>query len=218
LVLLDAPDPDLIRHAAPAPAVDGPEQAVDAGPSPLVFPGAELRIVGGVDTHSLDAPVGPAEPTGRVKFEAFQMRYALTSSSPLDGSGTVSLRLSHSSTTRRGPGVRRRFGLGGGAAASQRRVSLPERLAEVAVEVEPRDLVVVDGAGDASGSRQSASSMSPGGDRRRLAPAQVRRAQPADHDRPAAERLLRLERGAHEIGVARLVGPGEVARTSSGRA
>jgi acyl-CoA thioesterase-2 len=61
LVLLDAPDPDLIRHAAPAPAVAGPEQAVDAGRSPLVFPGAELRIVGGVDTFRPDAPVGPAE-------------------------------------------------------------------------------------------------------------------------------------------------------------
>ena len=61
LVLLDAPDPDLIRHAAPAPRVDGPEQSADAGPSPLVFPGVELRIVGGVDTSSPDAPVGPAE-------------------------------------------------------------------------------------------------------------------------------------------------------------
>lgn len=61
LVLLDAPDPDLIRHAAPAPRVDDPEQATDAGPSPLVFPGAELRIVGGVDTFRADAPVGPAE-------------------------------------------------------------------------------------------------------------------------------------------------------------
>jgi acyl-CoA thioesterase len=61
LVLLDAPDPDLLRHAAPAPKVDGPEHAVASGPSPLVFPGSELRIVGGVDTWSLDAPVGPAE-------------------------------------------------------------------------------------------------------------------------------------------------------------
>jgi acyl-CoA thioesterase len=61
LVLLDAPDPDLIHHAAPAPRVEPPEQAKDAGPSPLVFPGAELRIVGGVDTWSVDAPVGPAE-------------------------------------------------------------------------------------------------------------------------------------------------------------
>jgi acyl-CoA thioesterase len=61
LVLLDAPDADVIRHAASAPAVDPPEQAADAGPSLLVFPGAELRIVGGVDTWSPDAPVGPAE-------------------------------------------------------------------------------------------------------------------------------------------------------------
>jgi acyl-CoA thioesterase len=68
LVLLDAPDPDLIRHAAPAPRVDGPEQAVDAGPSPLVFPGAELRIVGGVDTWSPDAPVGPAELFAWVRY------------------------------------------------------------------------------------------------------------------------------------------------------
>jgi len=61
LVLLDAPDPELIRHAAAAPEVAGPDASPDAGPSPLVFPGAELRIVGGVDTWSPDAPVGPAE-------------------------------------------------------------------------------------------------------------------------------------------------------------
>lgn len=61
LALLDAPDADVIRHAASAPEVDPPEKAVDAGASPLVFPGAELRIVGGIDTWSPDAPVGPAE-------------------------------------------------------------------------------------------------------------------------------------------------------------
>lgn len=61
LVLLDAPDPDLMRHAAPAPRVAGPDESVEAGPSPLVFPGAELRIVGGVDTSSPDAALGPAE-------------------------------------------------------------------------------------------------------------------------------------------------------------
>jgi acyl-CoA thioesterase len=61
LALLDAPDPDLLRHATPAPDVEGPDEAGDAGASPLVFPGAELRIVGGVDTWSPDAPVGPAE-------------------------------------------------------------------------------------------------------------------------------------------------------------
>jgi acyl-CoA thioesterase II len=68
LVLLDVPDPDLIRHAAPAPEVPGPDEVVDAGPSPLVFPGAELRIVGGVDTWSADAPVGPAELFAWVRY------------------------------------------------------------------------------------------------------------------------------------------------------
>ncbi len=61
LVLLDAPDSDLIRHAAPAPKVAAPERSPDAGPSPLVLPGTELRIVDGVDLVSVDAPVGPAE-------------------------------------------------------------------------------------------------------------------------------------------------------------
>jgi acyl-CoA thioesterase len=61
LVLLDAPDADLIQHAAPAPKVARPEDSPDPGPSPLVLPGSELRIVDGVDTVSVDAPVGPAE-------------------------------------------------------------------------------------------------------------------------------------------------------------
>ena len=68
LVLLDAPDPDLMRHAAPAPHVAGPEESADSGVSPLVFPGAELRIVGGVDTHRPDAPVGPAELLAWVRY------------------------------------------------------------------------------------------------------------------------------------------------------
>lgn len=70
LVLLDAPDPDLLCHAAPAPRVAGPDAAADTGPSPLVFPGAELRIVGGVDTWSPDAPVGPAELCAWVRYRA----------------------------------------------------------------------------------------------------------------------------------------------------
>jgi acyl-CoA thioesterase len=61
LVLLDAPDPDLIEHRAEAPKVAAPEECTDAGKSPLVFPGSELRIVDGVDLVSVDAPVGPAE-------------------------------------------------------------------------------------------------------------------------------------------------------------
>jgi acyl-CoA thioesterase-2 len=67
-VLLDAKDADVIRHAAPAPPVDSPERAADAGPNPLVFPGAELRIVGNVDTWSADAPVGPAELFAWLRF------------------------------------------------------------------------------------------------------------------------------------------------------
>ena len=54
----------------PAPDVDGPEQSPDAGPSPLVFPGAELRIVSGVDTWSVDAPAGPAELFVWVRYRA----------------------------------------------------------------------------------------------------------------------------------------------------
>jgi acyl-CoA thioesterase len=61
LLLLDAPDPDLIRHCAKAPQVAEPEESTPAGVSGLVFPGTELRIVDGVDTWSPDAPVGPAE-------------------------------------------------------------------------------------------------------------------------------------------------------------
>ena len=68
LVLLDAPDPDLLRHAAPMPQVSGPDASTDTGPSPLVFPGAELRIVGGVDTWSPDAPVGPAELFAWIRY------------------------------------------------------------------------------------------------------------------------------------------------------
>jgi len=69
LVLLDAPDADLIRHAAPAPKVAGPEASPDPGPSPLVFPGTELRIVDGVDTWSVDAPTGPAELHAWLRYE-----------------------------------------------------------------------------------------------------------------------------------------------------
>ncbi len=68
LVLLDAPDPDLMRHATAAPRVAGPEESADGGVSPLVFPGAELRIVGGVDTVRSDAPVGPAELFAWVRY------------------------------------------------------------------------------------------------------------------------------------------------------
>lgn len=57
LVLLNAPDPDLIRHAEPAPHLGGPE---DAKPAVVEDSAWDLRIAGGVDISDPDA-VGPAE-------------------------------------------------------------------------------------------------------------------------------------------------------------
>lgn len=60
IVLLDVAEPDLITHAVAMPDVPGPDEC-EPSPAALVFPGAEVRIVGNVDTWSPDAPVGPAE-------------------------------------------------------------------------------------------------------------------------------------------------------------
>jgi acyl-CoA thioesterase-2 len=57
LLLLDAGEPDLIRHSDPKPAVAGPAQAV---PSKGGEEGAELRIVDGVDVNA-SAVTGPPE-------------------------------------------------------------------------------------------------------------------------------------------------------------
>ena len=59
-VLLDVAEPDLITHAPVMPDVEGPD-ACSPAPNYLVYPGAEVRIVGDVDTVSADAEVGPAE-------------------------------------------------------------------------------------------------------------------------------------------------------------
>lgn len=56
LVLLTADEPDLIRHAVAAPAVDGP----DTLPGHTTDIGWDVRVVGGVDISDPDA-VGPAE-------------------------------------------------------------------------------------------------------------------------------------------------------------
>jgi acyl-CoA thioesterase len=61
MLLLHAEEPDLVRHGIAMPDVGGPMDAVDQGASGLVFPGAELRIVDGVDIWSHEAPEGPAE-------------------------------------------------------------------------------------------------------------------------------------------------------------
>jgi acyl-CoA thioesterase-2 len=61
LVLLSADEPDVIRHTTTMPSVVGPEASAPQGPTDVVFPGAEVRVVGGIDTWDVDAPVGPAE-------------------------------------------------------------------------------------------------------------------------------------------------------------
>jgi acyl-CoA thioesterase len=63
LLLLDAGEPDLIRHSEPKPAVAGPGQAQ---PSKGGEEGAELRIVDGVDVNASD--VGPPELLVWAKF------------------------------------------------------------------------------------------------------------------------------------------------------
>jgi acyl-CoA thioesterase II len=57
LLLLDAGEPDLIRHSDPKPAVAGPDQAE---PTKGGEPGAEVRIVGGVDLNTAEV-TGPPE-------------------------------------------------------------------------------------------------------------------------------------------------------------
>jgi acyl-CoA thioesterase-2 len=56
-ILLDAGEDDLIRHASPAPDVDGPDAAIRWG-DPVG--GREIRTVGGVDILDADS-TGPAE-------------------------------------------------------------------------------------------------------------------------------------------------------------
>jgi acyl-CoA thioesterase len=60
LVLLHAPDPDLIRHADAAPKVEDPSSLAAAGAGPTEGGWWDIRVVGGVDISDPDA-VGPAE-------------------------------------------------------------------------------------------------------------------------------------------------------------
>jgi acyl-CoA thioesterase len=57
MVLLHEPEPDLIRHAVPAPVVEGPERSTPYGGPSM---GREARTVGGVDINDADTE-GPAE-------------------------------------------------------------------------------------------------------------------------------------------------------------
>ncbi|HYZ99363.1 MAG TPA: acyl-CoA thioesterase domain-containing protein [Acidimicrobiales bacterium] len=65
LVLLHAPEPDVIRHGAPMPAVPGPEETPS---TEREFAGYRIGVVGGVDVGDPDA-VGPAELPVWVRFE-----------------------------------------------------------------------------------------------------------------------------------------------------
>jgi acyl-CoA thioesterase-2 len=61
IVLLDADEPDVVRHDVTMPRVPGPDESSPTGPGGLAYPGSDLRIVDDVDLWSVDAPVGPAE-------------------------------------------------------------------------------------------------------------------------------------------------------------
>jgi acyl-CoA thioesterase len=61
LVLLHAPEDDGIRHVPPMPDIEGPERAVRLGPPGLVAPGAEYRVVGGIDLWGEGDETGPPE-------------------------------------------------------------------------------------------------------------------------------------------------------------
>jgi acyl-CoA thioesterase len=64
-LLLDVTAPDVIRHAEPAPAVAGPDEAV---PHDMGVTGRELRIVDDAYTGDPDAPVGPPQLDAWVRF------------------------------------------------------------------------------------------------------------------------------------------------------
>ncbi len=65
LVLLHSPEDDLIRHAPPAPDVEGPEEATRFAEPTL---GREVRTVGGIDIQDPDL-VRPAETFMWVRVE-----------------------------------------------------------------------------------------------------------------------------------------------------
>src|SRR5690606_22875665 len=65
LVLLTADEADFIRHADPAPAVPGPDEAAPAAGGAEAW---QVRIAGGVDVSDPDA-VGPAQLDVWSRFE-----------------------------------------------------------------------------------------------------------------------------------------------------
>jgi acyl-CoA thioesterase II len=64
-MLLDAMAPDVMRHAAPAPATKGPSQAA---PYDMSVTGRDIRFVDNAYTGDPNAPVGPPELDAWVRF------------------------------------------------------------------------------------------------------------------------------------------------------
>ena len=65
MLLLDVTAPDVLRHAAPAPDVPGPDRAE---PFDMGVAGRDLRIVDGAYTGDPDAPLGPPVLDAWVRF------------------------------------------------------------------------------------------------------------------------------------------------------
>jgi acyl-CoA thioesterase-2 len=65
ILLLDAMAPDVMRHAAPAPATKGPEQAA---PYDMSVTGRDIRFVDNAYTGDPDAPLGPPVIDAWVRF------------------------------------------------------------------------------------------------------------------------------------------------------
>jgi acyl-CoA thioesterase II len=71
LILWSTDEPDLIRHveSVEMPTVPGPDELAKSQDG-LVFPGAEVRIVDGIDVWSPDQPVGPALQNVWTRFDS----------------------------------------------------------------------------------------------------------------------------------------------------
>ena len=71
LILWSTDEPDLIRHveSVEMPVVAGPDE-LSTTRDGLVFPGAEARIVDGIDVWSADQPVGPAVQNVWTRFDS----------------------------------------------------------------------------------------------------------------------------------------------------
>jgi acyl-CoA thioesterase len=65
IMLLDATAPDVMRHAAAMPKLPSPDESV---PKDMAMPGYDIRFVGGTYTGDPNAPAGPPEIDGWVRY------------------------------------------------------------------------------------------------------------------------------------------------------